>query len=296
MNNIKRDITALDTQSFPIKKFWIVAALKETRINPSIYSASDQLSAFRKTFLAGNNQRSAIRNWLMRSGLIEGAGKNIRLSNFGDCVLINDPFADKAFTWWLFHIHLCVNDAFPYSALFTAFDVDENWMLISDVVDSIRAEGKALGVELADDTVGTYFAGVDASFRPGQMLYMLGLIERRKAKTDGKEKLLIRRTSIRPCKELIAYTALLLHRRFFKGQATVQTPDLLNCGLARILGMRDSDMRDQLSEMRHDNACSSLIEYTRRQDIDSIYFKKQGSAPLGDLREYCYNSGAVKWK
>jgi len=296
MNDIKRDVSALDTQSFPMKKFWVVAALKETRSNSSIYSAADQLSVFRKTFLAGKNQRSAIRNWLMRSGIIEGAGKNIRLSDFGDSVRMNDPLADKALTWWLFHIHLCCNDAFPYSALFTAFGIDENWMLLSDVVDSIRAEARKIGVELADDTIETYFAGVDASFRPGQMLYMLGLIERRKARVDGKEKLLIRRTSIRPSKELIVYAALLLHRRYFKGQDTVATPDLLNCGLARILGMRDSDLRDQLKQMRHDKGCSALIEYTQRQDLDSVHFRKQGSAPLGDLREYCYNSGAVKWK
>jgi len=117
MNDIKRDVSALDTQSFPMKKFWVVAALKETRSNSSIYSAADQLSVFRKTFLAGKNQRSAIRNWLMRSGIIEGAGKNIRLSDFGDSVRMNDPLADKALTWWLFHIHLCCNDAFSSTTI-----------------------------------------------------------------------------------------------------------------------------------------------------------------------------------
>ena len=289
------EIKPLDTQSFSIKKYWIVATLREIRSNPSIFMKSN-LSLFRKTFLAGANQNTAAKNWLLRSGLIEGSGKNTKLSNLGDSILKNDPEADSALTWWLFHIHLCVNNAFPYSSLFISFDVDGNWVPVNEVKESLQSESKQLGLSLAKKTIDTYFSGVDASFRPGQMLYMLGLIERRKLKQDGSLIWLIRRTSVRPSRELIVYTALLLQRRYFQGQATVATPELLKCGFARILGMRDADLRDQLSEMRHDNECSSLIEYTRKQDLDSIHFRLQGSSPLGNLREYCYNSGAVKWK
>jgi hypothetical protein len=291
-----KEIFTLDTQSFPIKKHWLVAALQETRVNPTIYSSAGTLSDFRKKFLAGTNQRSAIRNWLMRSGLIKGSGKNIKLTDLGESIQSNDPQANTALTWWLFHIHLCANQAFPYSSLFVSFDVDESWMALADILQALREEAKRLGLSLADDTVDTYFAGVDASFRAGQMLFMLGLIERRESKQNGIPITLIRRASVRPCKELIVYTALLLQRLNFKGQATVATPDLFKCGFARILGIREPDLRDQLNEMRHDNNCSLFIEYTRKQDLDSIHFRRQGSAPLADLREHCYSSGAVKWK
>jgi len=286
---------SLKTDSFPVKKHWLSAGLKAVPSNPKIFSKA-ALSDARKIFLAGDNQLTAVRAWMEGSDLIEKNGRDYKLTPVGITVVGKDPELNTAFSWWLVHIHLSVNENFPYSALFSSFDVDGNWMLISEVLEGLGEVAKKQGLELAAGSIDSYFAGVDASFRPGQMPYMLGLIERRKTKADGSEKLLIRRTSIRPSKELIVYTALLLHRRYFKGQETVATPDLLNCGLARILGMRDSDLRDQLKEMRHDKECSSLIEYTQKQDMDHIHFKKQGSVPLGDLREYCYNSGAVKWK
>jgi len=289
------EIKPLDTQSFPIKKHWIEAALREVRSNPSIFSKSN-LSEFRKKFLAGANQNTAAKNWLLRSELIEGAGKNIKLSDLGECIFREDPHVNSALSWWLFHIHLCVNTAFPYSSLFLSFDVDGNWMLINEVKESLLLEAKQLGLDLADKTINTYFSGVDASFRPGQMLYLLALIERRKSKQEGSSTWMIRRTNVKPNRELIVYTALLLHRRYFRGQSTVGTPDLLKRGFGKMLGMRDTDLRDQLSEMRYDKKCSSMIEYTRKQDLDNIHFRVQGSSPLQNLREYCYKTGAIKWK
>lgn len=286
---------SLKTDSFPVKKHWLSAGLKTVPFIPKIFSKA-ALSDARKTFLAGDNQLTAIRAWMEGAELITKDGWDYKLAPFGATVAAKDPELDTALSWWLIHIHLSANDNFPYSTLFCSFDVDGNWMVVSEILKELGELAERQEMELSIGTIESYFAGVDASLRPGQMLYMLGLIERREVKSDGKVKQMIRRTSVRPGKELIVYAALLLHRRFFKGQETVQTSDLLNCGFARILGMRDSDLREQLSEMRHDKECASLIEYTRRQDIDSIYFKKQGSAPLSDLRDYCYNSGAVKWK
>ena len=286
---------SLKTDTFPAKKHWLSTGLKVVPANPKIFS-KDALNEARKAFLAGSNQLTAIRNWMEGADLIASNGREYKLGSLGVSMSDKDPELNTALSWWLVHIHLCLSESFPYCAFFTSFDVDGNWMTPAEVEEALCAINKRLGFDLADDTIANYFAGVDASFRPGHMLYMLGLIERRESRREGTTALMIRRTSVRPSRELIVYTALLLHRHRFKGQATVATPELLKCGFARILGMRDTELRDQLNEMRHDKECSSLIEYTRKQDLDSIHFRRQGSAPLGDLREYCYNSGAVKWK
>jgi len=285
----------LKTDSFPVKKHWLSAGVKIIPANTKIFSKAS-LSDARKKFLAGDNQLTAIRAWMEGADLIKKKGRQYELTHVGRSIAVHDPEFNSAFSWWLVHLHLSASGAFPYSALFTSFDVDGSWMPATEVLDGLCSFSDAQGYELTAGTIDSYFTGVDASFRPGQMLYMLGLIERRKTRQNGATVWLLRRACVRPCRELIVYTALLLHRRNFHGQETVRTPDMLDCGFAKILGMRDSDLRDQLSEMRHDSACSSYIEYTRKQDLDSIHFRKQGNAPLGDLREYCYTAGAVKWK
>ena len=287
---------ALDTQSFPLKKFWVAAALDITRTNPTIYSAKAELSNFRKIFLAGTNQRSAIKNWLSGSGVIKANGKNVALSHMGETIRKFDENARDALTWWLIHLHLSANDNFPYSAFFKTFDVDGGWLAVDDIVDTLCGEAKHQGIELADETIKTYFAGVDSSLRPGQMLYLLGLVERRKIKQDGAGKLLLRRTSIQPNLELIVYAALLLHRKYFRGEETVETKQLIKRGFSKILGMRDSSLRDQLAKICNSQTCATFVEYTRKQDIDSIYFKKQGNGAMEILRDHCYSTGVIKWK
>ena len=128
----------LDTQQFGITRYWLAAALANVPAVPDIFVVSKQLSQARKLFLAGKNQLAAIRNWLAAAGVIETAKGQVRLSELGQLMAAQDPRAEMALTWWLFHLHLCVNpDAFPYPIFFLLYDSEGRWM--SYQVRKIRA-------------------------------------------------------------------------------------------------------------------------------------------------------------
>ena len=119
----------LDTQQFGISRYWLSTALKNIPSTPDVFVASKQLSQARKLFLAGKNQLSAIRNWLVGAGVIDAGRGEVKLSELGLLMAAQDSRAEMALTWWLFHLHLCVNpDSFPYSQFFLLYDAEGRWI------------------------------------------------------------------------------------------------------------------------------------------------------------------------
>ena len=135
----------LDTQEFGIKRYWLAAALNHIPAIPDIFIAR-QLSQARKLFLAGKNQLAAIRNWLAGAGVIETSKGQVKLSELGQLMAAQDARAETAWTWWLFHLHLCVNpDAFPYSAFFLLYDAEGRWMSLDDIIGDLHKHAEEKG-------------------------------------------------------------------------------------------------------------------------------------------------------
>lgn len=284
----------LDTQQFGVSRYWLAAALKYVPAIPDIFVPSKQLSQARKLFLAGKNQLAAIRNWLSGAGVIEAAKGQVKLSELGQLMAAQDARAETAWTWWLFHLHLCVNpDAFPYSAFFLNYDAEGRWMSLDDIVDFLHKHAEATGISIAKNSVDTYFHGVAQTFHTGGFIHELALVEERTLGEGGKK---VRRRLGRPEDTLVAYAASLFQRQFYPGQPTVEARDILSKGLARALGIRDSDVRESLSRISTNKDLSQYVQYRQQVNQDSIQFLRPAEATLRDIRISGYQSLTVKWQ
>ena len=123
----------LDTQTFGFTRYWLSVALDCVQHTPDIFSKKN-LNVARKSFLAGSNQLIAIKNWLVCADIITTLRGTVSLTNLGKLIAAQDPRAENPWTWWLFHLHLCINDdAFPYSTFFVFYDSDgRNWMTLRE--------------------------------------------------------------------------------------------------------------------------------------------------------------------
>jgi hypothetical protein len=286
----------LDTQTFPITRYWLSAALANIPAIPDIFVVRKQLSQARKLFLAGKNQLAAIRNWLAAGSVIETSKGEVRLSDIGQLMSAQDPRAEMALTWWLFHLHLCVSsDAFPYSSFFLLYDSDGRWMSLDDITDALEKLATEKQLRIKKGTVSTYFAGVAQAFQPGRFINELALVEER-ILDDGYGRKRIRRRLARPDDTVVAYAVSLFQKHFYSGQPTVEAREILGKGVAKVLGIRDPDVRESLSRISVHRDLSQYIQYRHQVGQDSIQFPRQGEPALRDLRISGYRTQVVKWQ
>lgn len=284
----------LDTQEFGIKRYWLSAAINHIPAIPDIFVPSKQLSQARKLFLAGKNQVTAIRNWIAMAGVIDTAKGKVKLSELGQLMAAQDSRAESAWTWWLFHLHLCVNpEAFPYSAFFLLYDAEGRWMSLDDIISALHKHTEEMKNPLARDTVDTYFRGVANTFQTGGFVHELGLIEERSFSDRGKK---VRRRLGHPEDPIIAYATMLFQKQFYPGQSTVEAREILSCGLARVIGIRDSDVRESLGRVSTHRDLSQYVQYRHQVNQDSIQFLKPAESALKDMRIHGYRSQGVKWQ
>jgi hypothetical protein len=286
---------ALKNDSFGFSRYWLMTAFRELPLQPDILTPK-KMAVSRKAFLAGNNQLVAIKNWLLHSGVAEITRGNTTLTELGQLMAAQDPKAEMAWTWWLFHLHLSINpEAFPYSGFFLLYDSEGRWMPLDEITDSLfkYAEEKQLG--LSQDTVDSYFSGVARTFQAGGFVHEIGLIEERTL-GDGRSSRKVRRRLCRPDDIVVAYAAVLFQKQFYSGQATVEAREILGKGLARALGIRDSDIRESLSRITTHKDLSHYVQYRQQVNQDSIQFLRPADAALRDIRTSSYRSQAVKWQ
>jgi hypothetical protein len=284
----------LKTDTFGITRTWLSAALTELPKKPDIFAKAN-LSIARKTFLAGKNQLDAIKNWLSRAEIVGTTGRSVELTELGKLMSAQDLRAERAWTWWLFHLHLCASqDAFPYSAFFIHFDADgQQWRTLDETVDALCKKGPEGSDSVERATVENYFEGVDQAFRPGRPLYSLGLIERREGDDgDGKKKM--RRSLVQPSDLVVAYATTLFQKSFFE-IPTVELRLLLEKGLARAIGIRDIDLREALTRISQHASLSQFLQYHRTVNLDSVHFLRSGDGALRAIRNQVYMTQDVKW-
>ena len=166
---------------------------------------------------------------------------------------------------------------------------------LDDVEDSLAkfAVEKQLGI--TKETVNTYFGGVAQTFQPGRFVNDLGLVEER-ILDDGHGRKRVRRRIARPEDAVVAYAVALFQKHFYHGQATVEAREILGRGLARVLGMRDSDVREALSRISVHKDLNQYIQYRHQVNQDSIQFPRAGEPALRDLRISGYRTQVVKWQ
>lgn len=285
----------LDTQTFPITKHWLAVTLSEVPRISDIFS-SKNVSIARKKFLAGSKQLAAVRNWLSRAEILTVSRGNAELTDVGKTMAAQDERAERAWTWWLLHLHLCANtDSFPYSDFFLKTDADgQAWRTSDQIVEILAKWAKDSGTDIEASTVATYFEGVDNAYRSGRPLYGLGLVERREA-PDGNGKRRLRRALSTPADIVVAYATIVFQKSFFPNDTTVEARVLIEKGLARALGMRDPDFRDALRRISQHTELGQFVQYRQQVNLDSVQFLKSGDPALRSIRLQAYNAQDVRW-
>lgn len=283
---------ALDTQKFGITRFWLSVALDASQRVPDIFSRRN-LSAARKLFLAGGNQLTSIKNWLVCGGIIEASRGGVALTDLGKLILTKDPKAENPWTWWLFHLNLCAkDDAFPYSTFFTFFDADgRTWMNSDEIVKIIHKELETRKISAAAASVESYWEGVEETFYPGSPIYNLGLVERRKVHGEtAKQK--IRKCLISPPDVAVVYATLLFRSVHFANQQTIETRMLLEKGVARCLAISNPEFREALKRINQNKELGRVLKYSQVANIDSVQFP---NARLVSTQVHGYSCGDVVW-
>ena len=286
---------SLDTQTFGITRYWLSVALSRVPTAPDIFRKA-QLSVARKAFLAGKNQLDAIKSWLANAQILKLDRGNVELSSLGKLMAAQDERAQKAWTWWLFHLHLCVNEeSFPYSTFFLQFDSEgRNWMSFDEVLESLASESNDGERQYEATATRKRLEGVEKTFRPGWPIHSLGLVERRSVKGErGKERL--RRCLSSPSDIVVAYGAMLFQHVLFSNQNTIETRKLVEKGLARALGLSDTRLRESFARLHQHAEFSDFLQYHRKVNMDSVQFRKIGAPALIQIRKHAYASGEVRW-
>lgn len=284
---------ALDTQQFGITRYWLSVALEVSQRTPDIFSKKN-LSVARKLFLAGSNQLTAIKNWLVCARILEPSRGGISLTDLGKLMFAQDSRAAHPWTWWLFHLNLCVyeKDAFPYSTFFSLFDVDgRNWMDSDDIIKAISEKLESMEVTAASASLDSYWQGVEKTFYPGLPIYNLGLVERRKVLGDTA-KVKFRKCLITPPDIIVAYATLLFRSVHFANHQTIETRILLDKGVAKCLGISNSEFREALRRIHQDGTLGRVLKYSQVANIDSVQFP---AANLKSIQKDGYSCGDVVW-
>lgn len=287
----------LDTQSFGISRHWLTTALRHVPDAPDVFGKK-QMCLARKLFLAGSNQLPSIKNWLARAGVIEIVGRQVKLTEIGQLMAAQDARAESAWTWWLFHVHLCTHpDAFPYSTFFRVYDHGMRWKSIATITEELTAHAREQNIVLAEDSISTYFGGVAQTFQVGGFANELGLLEERTI-GDGRTTRKVRRRLTKAEDILVAYGAVLLQLQHFHGQATVEAREILGKGFAGVLGLRETDVRESLSRITTHKEYGRFVQYRRQVNQDSVQFLRSDAADaaLRELRLTGYRSQAVGWQ
>ncbi|MBP3955364.1 DUF4007 family protein [Gemmata sp. G18] len=285
----------LKNDSFGFTRHWLVAAFRELPRQPDLFAAK-KMSTARKSFLAGSNQLTAIKNWLKAGGVTESKGSNTTLTELGQLMAAQDARAEMAWTWWLFHLHLCTNpDAFPYTGFFHIYDTEGRWVSLDDITDCLAQSAEEKQIGISKETVSSYFSGVAQTFQTGGFVNELGLLEERTV-GDGRGGRKVRRRLTKAEDLLVAYAAVLFQRQHYPNQATVEAREILGKGFARVLGLRESDVRESLSRITTHKDYGQFVQYRQQVNQDSIQFLRPAEATLRDLRLTGYRSHAVKWQ
>jgi hypothetical protein len=264
---------ALDTQSFPISRWWAQAGLQAVQSNPAIFSTK-HLRTARKDLLAGTNMIPAIKNWLFASSLIRKDGSSFVVDRYGRTILENDPMFQSSSTWWAFHLLLCLSkDAYPYNGVFAELEpAVRSYIGTSALIEKIAgAEGSDLTVRTAE----TYLQGILNSFVRGGALEGLGLLESRVDRSAAGDNIFWRLGTPAIPDGAILFAVALARERYFSSRTTIDFSELIALHLDHYLVTPQDALRARIKQIALKNLG---LQYTTNANLDSLSFDPLFSA------------------
>lgn len=96
----------------------------------------------------GSNMVKSVRYWLQASKIIEG--KNNQLTDFGKCLLDQDPYLESYFSWFLIHYMLVTNLEFA-PVFYVYFHTSNNSFSKQSFLDFLKTELTSITSNLNED-------------------------------------------------------------------------------------------------------------------------------------------------
>lgn len=264
---------ALDTQSFPINRWWAQAGLQAVQSNPAIFSKANLRTA-RRVLLAGTNMVPAIKNWLFASKLIRKDGNNFVIDRYGRAILENDPTFQASSTWWAFHLLLCLSqDAYPYNGVFAELEPSVRAYIGTSALTEKIASAEASDLSLR--SAETYLQGIFSSFERGGALAGLGLLESRiDRSTAGDNKYW--RLGIPTIPDgAILFAVALARERYFSTRTSIDFSELIALHVDHYLVTPQDALRARIKQISLKNVG---LQYTTNANLDSLSFDPLFSA------------------
>ena len=281
----------IDTQTFALSRWWANAGLISVKKNPSIFSNA-QLRSARVELIAGKNQLTAIKNWLLAAQLIKKEANVHQVSRFGKSFLDNDPKFMSSRSWWAFHLMCCMGeDPYPYDALFKSLDADiRSFIGISELKKKILD----LGPGISSSSLDTYLDGVLNMFRRDGSVEGLGIIEvtkhgRGTSENTGDTNSWRIGRPIVPDRAILFGLAL-ARQRHFVTRTSIDFSELVTVGLHQFLGISQDTLRQRLRAIGRED---KNFTYTTAANLDSISFDNHFS--IDGILVTLLQEGADTW-
>jgi len=259
----------IDTQSFGLTRWWAQTGLELIQKNNDIFSSA-KLREARREFIAGKNQISAIKNWLLAAKVIKKNGAFFELSRIGQTIIKNDKNLKKSNTWWAIHLLICFgDDPFPYDTFFLSLDPDIKQFITLGTIKNYLLEhsgGKS------PSSIDTYFSGVLKMFAEDGALQGLGLVESKKSNQNGQTEQNYRLASPDVSDSAILFALALVRTKHFQGRPTIDFSELLNVGMNHFLSLSQDQLKKRISSISHSSEWRDELRFNDVANINSISF------------------------
>lgn len=258
----------IDTQTFPLTRQRLQAALRIIPNNPDIFSGNRMREA-RVEFISGKNVLSSIKGWLIAANVAEKSGHNYQLTEFGKRVYENDRQIARAGTWWALHLNICFSARCePYRSFFAALGDRGGWhSLDQEFAESISPRViESSGSTVTPTTISQNLDGIKKMFLGESPLTDLGLIDARKE--AGKQ--LFRLGAPEITDETLIYGLALATEECFPYTATFHFTELAGIDFHHFFGMSVNSLQRRLRELSRNRKWEEHFKFIEGRDLESI--------------------------
>lgn len=263
----------IDTQTFPLTRQRLEAAIRIIPNNPDIFSGSRMREA-RVEFICGSKVLPSIKGWLLAAYVAERQGNSYQLTEFGKRLLDNDRKIGSAGSWWAVHLNVCFSiRCEPYRSFFAVLGGRGGWHSVGvSFAESISPMViESSGGAVTPATITSNLDGVKTMFLGESPLTDLGLIETRKE--EGKR--LFRLGIPEVADETLVYALSLARQRHFRNAATLDFTELTSIDFHHFLGMSVNRLQLKLRELSRNRKWEEYFKFAEGQNLESIELRSK---------------------
>lgn len=263
----------INNQTFGLTKWWLSCALNTLPKDRDIFRTAKMRDA-RIKFIAGSNVLKAIREWLLAAQVIQKSQESgcYELTNTGRAIAQHDIALEKASTWWILHLSICLPSRHhevnikdePYSSLFCNLDsISKNWISREELERRVL---DVLANEYAQGSVIPSWNGVMNMFAADEPLAEIGLLE-----IDSTfNRIRLGRPLVSD--ETIVYGLAKAKVSIFPTRTTIDFMELIKNNVNAFLCLTPDDFRQRLRNISNSSQWKDYFSFSETANLNSLFF------------------------